>query len=461
MRTGRAVSNPLRGPGMAGDDDGSTGGPAVYAAPVIDKDDCVLVLCVETGPASSPPVLLDMLAVVAQTVGQLVRRTRAEAELRAGVTRRDQFLAMLSHELRNPLAAVRNATLALQRPDAAEPQRLNATSVIVRQVQHMSHLLDDLLDVARLTQDRLTLQRGPLVVGTAVTAAVEMVQPMAQERGVELSIAGDGHELVIDGDATRISQMLANLLTNGVKYSPPGARVVVSAARDGGHAVLRVRDQGAGMSHDVLTRIFDLFYQADETIDRRTSGMGVGLTLARRLAEMHGGTLEAFSAGPARGSEFVARLPLEAAREVSASQTHGTPASCAREVIVIEDHDDNREMTRMLLAFDGHRVHTAKDGIEGVSLIERLRPDVALIDIGLPGLDGYSVARQIRRKPELGAVALIALSGYAQPADVERALDAGFDEHVAKPVTFERLCAVVQAVCDRRTAGARGVAGGR
>jgi two-component system CheB/CheR fusion protein len=430
----------------------------IYAVPVLDGGDCRAVLCVELrGEVTPDSLLLEMFGVISQTVGQLLLRTTAEADLRDAVSRRDHFLAMLSHELRNPLAAVRNATLALQRPDTNGVHQ-GATRVITRQVQHMSHLLDDLLDVTRLTQDRLTLQRGPLVVAAAVDAAVEMVEPLARERNVTMVVGDRGTDLVINGDSTRVSQMLANLLTNSVKYSPPGSEVAIHVESDGTFALIRVRDRGMGMTPAVMARAFELFYQADQTLDRSASGMGVGLTLARRLAEMHEGTIDAYSGGPGRGSEFVVRLPLDRSHELPAvAPSTPAPAMHARDVVVVEDHDDNRAMMEMLLACDGHRVHTAAGGPEGLALIERIRPDVALIDIGLPGLDGYEVARRIREDRRLDSVGLIALSGYAQPADVERAVAAGFDQHVAKPVTYERLWSVVQLVCHRRGASQRAV----
>jgi PAS domain S-box-containing protein len=423
------------------------------AFPVVRGEDCLSVLVFYwRDPLPPAPELRATVAAIGQTIGQLIRRGRAEGELRAAVTRRDRFLAMLSHELRNPLAAARTAVIALQRDHLDRPGRHAAYDVIARQVQHMSHLLDDLLDVARVTQDRLKLQPEGFDLSRAVTGAVEMAAPLAGERGVAMEVEGFAGPAMVVADLARITQMLGNLLANGVKYSPSGSAVRLVARCDGGEAVFRVVDHGVGMSRDVLDRAFDLFYQADDTLDRRQSGMGVGLTLARTIAALHGGTLTASSEGPGRGSMFEARLPLaQALVEEASPDVHAADGSYR--IVLVEDHEDNREMIRLLLGCEGHLVEVAANGAEGLSLIERTRPDVALVDIGLPGIDGFTVAQRVRQNRALDEVGLIALSGYAQASDVEHARASGFDAHVAKPMSPEHLLAVVQAVIAERNGG--------
>ena len=427
-----------------------------FAFPVLHGDECLAVASFYTREPMPPgPQLLATVSSISQTIGQLIRRSRAESELRAAVVRRDRFLAMLSHELRNPLAAVRTAVIALQRNHLKREARHAAYDVIARQVRHMSLLLDDLLDVSRVTQDRLKLQPERFDIAGAITAAVEMVAPMARERDIAVTVErGDG-ALPVTADLARITQMLANLLANAVKYSPPGSQVRLRAERDGKEAVLTVIDHGVGMTKEVLERAFDLFYQADETLDRRQSGMGVGLTLARAIATLHGGTLAAASDGPGQGSRFTARLPLaDVAGEEERVDECGPSVERYR-IVLVEDHEDNREMIRLLLGCEGHQVETAASGAEGVSLIERTRPDVALLDIGLPGMDGFEVAQRIRQNPQLNEVGLVALSGYAQASDIEKGRQAGFDAHVAKPMTPEHLLEVVEKVVASRQGAER------
>jgi signal transduction histidine kinase/ActR/RegA family two-component response regulator len=416
------------------------------AFPVVRADECLAVIAAcSRDPLPPAPELLATVAAIGQTVGQLIRRGRAESELRGDVMRRDRFLAMLSHELRNPLAAARAAVIALQRNHLDRQGRHAAYDVIGRQVQHMSHLLDDLLDVARVTQDRLKLQRERFDLSLAITGAQEMVAPLAAEREVRLEVDAFAEPAMVLADRVRITQMIGNLLANSVKYSPPRALVRLTAQREEGQVVIRVIDRGAGMSREVLEHAFDLFYQADETLDRRQSGMGVGLTLARTIAALHGGALSASSPGPGQGSTFEVRLPVAPAPTEQAPP-EVRPEGRSYRIVLVEDHEDNREMIRLLLGCEGHRVDVAADGADGLSLIERLKPDVALVDIGLPGIDGFTVAQRVRENPALAVVGLIALSGYAQASDVEHARESGFDAHVAKPTAPDHLLDVVASV---------------
>jgi PAS domain S-box-containing protein len=421
------------------------------AFPVFGESGCLAVVTLSSRKPFLPdPQLLATVASIGQTIGQLIRRTRAETDLRTALVRRDRFLAMLSHELRNPLAAARAALSALRSDHLDRPGRTLAYDVIARQVQHMSHLLDDLLDVARVTQDRLKLRMERFDLERAIGAALELVEPIARERHVPVSVLRVSEPLPVLADAGRVTQMLSNLLTNAVKYSPAGRVVRLFAERAGDQVVLRVHDDGIGMAREVLDRAFDLFYQADETLDRRQSGMGVGLTLARSIAMLHGGTLTATSDGPGQGSEFVVRLPLSLSPRVEVLPAVVATSLRRYRIALVEDHEDNREMIRLLLSCEGHHVDVAANGAEGLTMIERTRPDVALLDIGLPGIDGFMVAERIRQNRDLDSVGLIALSGYAQETDIERGRAAGFDAHVAKPMTPEHLLQVVETVVAHR-----------
>jgi CheY-like chemotaxis protein len=372
---------------------------------------------------------------------------------------------MLSHELRNPLAAIRNATAAISLEKQDTTRREAAIAVIARQAQHMSHLLDDLLDVSRLTQDRLKLQLSEVALDAAAHAAIEMMQPMAAAARVLIEFARAATDVWVRGDAVRLSQMVANLLSNAIKFSPAGSRVTMTLDRESDQAVIGVRDEGAGMTPAELAHVFDLFYQGTRAADPGLGGMGVGLTLARRIAELHGGTLEAASEGCDRGSLLTVRLPLLGARtafdvrtgihatisdRVSDVPVHAGDGNRPRRFVVVEDHQDNREMTAALLSMSGYEVRSAGDGHAGVALISEFKPDVALVDLGLPLLDGNGVARHVRARRDLDRVVLIAVSGYAQSSDIERSLAAGFDAHIAKPVAFDQLAALVQRACLER-----------
>ncbi|MBA4066593.1 MAG: chemotaxis protein CheR [Isosphaera sp.] len=358
---------------------------------------------------------------------------RAEREAREAVAQRDRFLAVLSHELRNPLAAVVNATSVLARLDlAAEPARW--FGVVERRARHMARLLDDLLDVARIAQNKVEVRRAVFDLGGTVGDVLEEVRRVFDERRVRLSVARPDGPLPVLGDPARLQQVQVNLLTNAAKYTPDGGEVWYALGAEGGEAVVRVRDSGVGMSADLLARAFDLFVQADDTLDRSGGGMGVGLTLVRAIVELHGGRVTANSDGPGKGSEFVVRLPLAApaAAPVKAPVRAPRPAG-ARRVLVVEDDPDIRESLRAILALDGHEVVTAGDGPAALAVFDRgPPPDVALVDIGIPGMSGYDLARSIRARTD-GPLRLVALTGYGRPGDREAAFAAGFDAHLTKP----------------------------
>ena len=366
----------------------------------------------------------------------IAERARAEAE---GASRaKDEFLAMLGHELRNPLAAVRNAiaTLSLDRR-----RREDALEIARRQVQQLGTLVDDLLDVARITQGRITLRRERLTLQAVLERALDATRAFLEARGQHCTVDVPEAPLRLEGDAARLEQVLVNLLSNAAKYSDPGGHIRVALARQDGAAVIRVRDTGIGIPPELLARVFDLFTQADRSLDRIQGGLGIGLTVARRLIELHNGRIEAFSDGPGTGSEFVITLPglIDAADVVPAAVLATVVERRPTRVLLVEDNEDAAESLRLLLEVLGHRVRVTHNGADALEAARANPPDLMLVDIGLPGIDGYEVARRVRRDPLLRALTLVALTGYGQAEDRQRALAAGFDHHLVKPVEPERL----------------------
>jgi two-component system CheB/CheR fusion protein len=365
----------------------------------------------------------------------VTRLKRAEQQTREAVKHRDRFLAMLSHELRNPLGAIVNATDVLERTPVGAPAHADALHVLRGQALQMSRLLDDLLDIARITQSKIHLQQTTVHLARLIHEAVRVVQPVfeAGERSLEVKLPAE--PLAVTGDSARLQQMLVNLLLNGAKYTSVGGRVWVELTKESGEAVIRIRDDGVGIRLEMLEKVFDLFVQGDDTLHRSTSGLGVGLTLVRSIATLHGGRVQAHSAGLGHGSEFVVRLPLAAAAELPEVEGRRHPASGpALKILIVEDNDDSRRMLEGLLKLDGHEVQVASDGEEGLSAIQRERPAVAIVDIGLPTLNGYEVARRVRRLDEGKGIYLVALTGYGQAEDRQAVFDAGFDEHLVKPL---------------------------
>ena len=364
----------------------------------------------------------------------------AEEKIREAVRRRDEFLAMLSHELRNPLAAVVTATELLKEEVASAERGPGLVQVLDRQSQQMSRLLDDLLDASRVTQNKIELRKQRLDLRAVVEEAVAAVRPMMQAHDVHFSLVVDGQPLWIEADASRLQQVFVNLLTNAAKYTQKGGHVWLEAARDGKTACVKVRDDGTGIAPDMLDAIFDLFVQSNRTLERAQGGIGVGLTLAKSLVEMHGGTLSAQSDGEGKGSTFVLCLPLveAAAHERTRDRAPATVVKGAR-IVVVEDNIDAREMMCILLTRAGFDCKSAADGMEALALIEEFQPQAAVIDVGLPGIDGFEVARRLRSNPKNADLRLIAVTGYGQLSDKTLAHEAGFNSHLVKPVKFEQL----------------------
>jgi len=378
---------------------------------------------------------------VLATNRDITERKQAERDLREADRRKDEFLAMLSHELRNPLAPILGAVHVLDRAaPGSEPAR-KAHAVIGRQVRHMAKLVDDLLDVTRISRGKITLRRERIDLRELVRRAGEDHREMFARNDVRLDVGVDGDPLHVNGDATRLAQMLGNLLQNAARFTLRGGRVTLTLSRvDGGLAAIAVRDTGVGIAPEILPRLFQPFMQGERTLDRSAGGLGLGLALVKALVELHGGTASARSDGAGHGAEFVLRLPL-VDDERPAVSPGAAPAEAipAGRVLVIEDNVDWAETLRTALEIDGHAVVVALSGSEGLEKARASRPDVVLCDIGLPGMDGYEVARTMRRDPELRSIPLVAVSGYAAPEDVERARQAGFDSHFAKPPDLEVL----------------------
>jgi PAS domain S-box-containing protein len=367
-----------------------------------------------------------------------VTASRQAAVAREESTHKDEFLAALSHELRNPLFPVCTSAAVLQRAEPGSTQARKAIATIERQVGHLVHIVDDLLDVTRIARGKVNLRREPLELARLVNQAIEDHRPEFQDQHIALESHLDPQPIWVDADGTRIVQVIGNLLVNALKFTSAAGRVDVGLRREGSHAVLSVRDNGVGIPADVRDRLFVPFIQAPQTLDRTRGGLGLGLAMVKGLVELHGGAVEVASDGPDRGSEFTVRLPLvEPPEEVA--EPERVPRSASRRVLVIEDNPDAADAMRELLAYDGHDARVAYDGREGLALAREFRPEFVFCDIGLPGMDGFEVARAIRAEPALADTYLVALSGYALPEDRKRSAEAGFDCHLAKPPSVEQV----------------------
>jgi PAS domain S-box-containing protein len=381
------------------------------------------------------------------TIHDITDRKEMEAALREADRRKDEFLAVLSHELRNPLAPMRTALAVLALAGPGSSQALRARAALERQLQHLTRLVDDLLDLTRISRGKIRLHRVPLDLGPLVARTAEDHRALFDHGGVALELRLAAGATPVDGDATRLAQALGNLLQNAAKFTPEGGRVSVELERDGGDAVLRVRDTGMGIDASVLPRLFEPFSQAEATLDRTRGGLGLGLALVRRLAELHGGSATARSGGAGLGAEFTVRVPLSTRSDDPARPAATPAAASGRRVLVVDDNVDAAETLRDLLEFSGHAAAVAHDGPAALALARAFAPDAVLCDIGLPGMDGYAVARALRADAALAGVLLVALTGYAQPEDQRRASEAGFDAHLAKPPPLETIESLLRS-CD-------------
>jgi len=368
-----------------------------------------------------------------------------ENALRAADRAKDEFLAMLGHELRNPLGALLTAAHLLEETGPREGPGKTAPEIISRQVRHMTRLVDDLLDVSRVTSGKVELSRRPLDLAELASGVVDSLR--AAGRLDEHEVRLDAEPAWVHADGARLEQVLANLIGNAVKYTPAGGRIEVEVARRGRDAVLAVTDSGVGLPAELVPRVFDLFVQGERSLDRSLGGLGIGLTLVKRLVELHGGSVAAASDGEGTGARFTVRLPaIEPPGRQAEQGLADRPPRRRHKILLIEDNGDARQALHAALARQGHQVFEAADGAAGLAAAAELRPEVAVVDIGLPGLDGYEVARRLRAETGGDALALIALTGYGQKETRQRALDAGFDDYLTKPVSPDRLSGVIDSV---------------
>jgi len=372
---------------------------------------------------------------------------RLYREVQDADRRKNEFLSMLAHELRNPLAPIRNGVHLLRALGRLDPGVCEVRDMMDRQVQQLVRLVDDLLDISRITRGKIRLQTEPTDLAAVVARAVETCRPLIDERQHRLALALPPQPLRVTGDAVRLAQVVGNLLHNAAKYTEEGGEIWLSVAREGDQAIVRVRDTGMGIPAEMLGCVFDLFMQIDRSLDRSQGGLGLGLTLVRRLVEMHAGSVEAHSAGPCLGSEFVVRLPAlpdEVAADAPAPPALDLQArGPGRRVLVVDDNKDAAESLALLLRVAGHDVRVCQDGPSALRTAAEYYPEAVLLDIGLPGMNGYEVARRLRGQPDTERALLVALTGYGQDEDQRRAREAGFDHHFVKPADLEALAALL------------------
>jgi signal transduction histidine kinase len=385
---------------------------------------------------------------------EVAQRKRAEQMLKETDRRKDEFLAMLAHELRNPLAPIRNSIHILQQRIPDEESLRRSLEMMERQVRQLAGLVDDLLDVSRITRGQINLRKQTLELSEVVAQAVEASRPFLEARRHHFDIQMPDEPIFVQADPTRLSQVILNLLNNAAKYTEDGGYIKLSVERSGAAVVLRIRDSGVGIPPEMLPKIFELFVQGERTLDRAQGGLGIGLTVVRRLVELHGGTVQAFSEGSGRGSEFVIHLPTvpaplplagdgQAGKPERRDGRSGKPALRWR-ILIVDDNRDSAESLAMLLQMLGHEVRTAYDGETGLIVAEQFSPDIVLLDIGLPRLSGLEAAERIRHDLGLYDALLIAMTGYGQEEDKRRSREAGFNAHLVKPVDFSELKALLE-----------------
>jgi len=400
----------------------------------------------------SPPRAADLhlVEIATHLTGIAIERhhaARALAEraqrLAEASLRKDEFLALLAHELRNPLAPIVTAVERLRAHDDDPEAVARCRGVIERQARQLVRLVDDLLDVSRITRGKIALRKERFTLASAVGSAIEASRPVLEQRGHVLGVRLPGEPVELDADPVRVAQVLSNLLNNAAKYTEPGGHVDLAAVRDGGEIVLSVRDDGIGIAPELLPHVFDLFVQAESARGQAMGGLGIGLTLVKRLVELHGGRVEARSEGPGRGTEVIVRLPVAVGPRPAAAGAPAVTAGGPRRVLIVDDNVDAAESLADALRDAGHEVRVETDGPSALASAEAFSPDAALVDIGLPGMDGYEVARRLRAAMPRAPLRLIALTGYGQEGDRRRAEAAGFDVHLCKPADLDRIEAAI------------------
>ncbi len=377
----------------------------------------------------------------------ITRRKQVENALREADRRKDEFLATLAHELRNPLAPIRNAARLLLLNGSPDPQLRWGAEVIHRQVDHMSRLLDDLLDVSRISRNRLELRKEWVDLATVIASALETSRPVIDAHRHELTVDGPRETTYVDADPVRLAQVFSNLVNNAAKYMEGSGHIRITTERQGNEAVISIGDEGMGMAPDVLPHIFEIFWQASPALERSHGGLGIGLSLARGIVELHGGRIEARSSGLGQGSEFIVRLPLvgDAAQALSVRPGELLVAGRSRRVMIVDDVRDNADTLAVLLRTLGHEVHSVYDAEQAIEVADRVRPDAVLLDIGMPRLDGFEVCRQLRQQPWGKTLLIVAVTGWGHESDRARTEDAGFDHHLIKPADLRSLTTLLNA----------------
>jgi PAS domain S-box-containing protein len=393
----------------------------------------------------------DQIYRLAGIVNDISERKANEKVLRDADRRKDEFLAMLAHELRNPLAPIRNAIELLDPVRSPSPQDFETMrAVIGRQVRHLSRLVDDLLDVARITQGKITLRQENVSLAAAIEAAIETVAPALNKKAHTLKTEMPDDSLYVIGDGVRIAQVLGNILSNAVKYTPQGGEILIDVRESDEVVEIAVRDNGVGMSVETIPVIFDLFVQSQNSLERSEGGLGIGLPLARTLVELHGGHIEAFSRGPGHGSEFIVSLPLSRAAKLAepapaapAAVAAARGAAAALRLLLVDDSVDAATLLSMVLEADGYDVRVAHEAKHALEVAAQFKPEIVLLDLGLPGMDGFQLAQEMRKQTATANALLIAVTGYGQAADRLRSQEAGFDHHLVKPVSAEEIQRVI------------------
>ena len=404
---------------------------------------------------SRAAIALDNARLYSSLQREIVRSREAEEELQDANRRKDEFLAMLSHELRNPLAPIRNAVEVIRRLAPPDPKLTMARDVVDRQVTLLARLVEELLDVSRISQGKIALKKEPVDLARIIAHSVETSRPLIDARAQALSVAVPAAPVWLSADFARLSQVVSNLLNNASKYTGEGGRIELTASAEAGEARIVVRDNGAGIEPQLLHKVFDLFVQGERALDRGQGGLGIGLTLVKRLVELHNGRVDAASDGPGRGAIFTVTLPCIAAVEPQRQdQQYPVPKSSevyGRRVLVVDDNVDAAESTAAFLRLEGHEVKAVHDGLQALASLKVFDPHVVVLDIGLPGLDGYAVARQLRSRGDTSHVLLVALTGYGQKEDRSKAAEAGFDYHFVKPADPRDIQTAIER--GRNTAG--------
>src|SRR6266545_669467 len=433
---------------------GSEWGSRAVVCPLLARGTTlgVLAVTVEEARPSFGPAAVILVEELAGRAAIAIDNCLLYREIQSRDKRKDQYVAMLAHELRNPLAVISSALGILDQVGDQQNPAEQAREAIGRQLQHLTQLIDDLVDVARVTTGKITLTRSTVNLAESAERCLRAFNAGGRSREHGLRI--QCRETWIDADPVRLDQILTNLIDNALKYTPEGGRIDVRVEPSGDEGIFEIADTGMGMPPDVLAHAFDLFFQADRPSDRAEGGLGIGLTLVRHLVDLHRGTIEVASSGPGKGTRFTVRLPgapaPPAAKEARAFVPERETHPCR--IVIVEDNEDARETLKIYLALGGHDVHCASDGAEGVRLAEEADPDLILIDVGLPGMDGYEVARRLRAGPRKSAF-LVAISGYGQLEDRRKALEAGFDMYIVKPANPHQLSDVIASLQPRRQAG--------